>query len=158
MLHEYINVNNHNLIDANLKRKDVSFEFHGIAPIDITTRNPPIIRYSCGNISLDIKEIEARNLVESWSDQNYVARVINYILDDNTKDQIRIRTERTERKKKEEREFINSNKDKMYFTLDNKVYYIKKKDFELNLRFNRWLDSKERAEGITFDNYKDGRE
>ena len=158
MLHEYINIVSLNIINAHIKRKDITLHFHGIAPIEITdVRRPPIIRYSCDSISLDIKEIEARDLVESWSEQNYVARVINYILDDNTKDQIRIRTERTEREKKEEREFINSNKDKMYFTLDNKVYYIKKKDFELNLRFNRWLDSKERAEGISFDNYKDGK-
>ncbi len=156
-MYEYINVNSHNIIDANLKRKDVSLKFHGIAPIDITTINVLKIRYSCGSIGLDIKEIEAKDLIKSWSEQNYIARVLNYILEDNAKDQIRIRTEREEREKKEEREFINSNKDKMYFTLDNKVYYIKKKDFELNIKFNNWLESKERANGVSFDTYKDGK-
>ena len=46
---------------------------------------------------------------------------------------------------------------KMYFVLGNKVLYIDKKEYELNILFNQWLWSNERAEGITFDNYKDGK-
>lgn len=145
------------------KRLPLSIYFHSIrteeellephkqvlATTDIfpKTKRRDIIVYLC-KIDSNPREVELNMGFKEIS--TFEDAIIKSIIDANTKEEEAIVAEK--------RRKMISEEDKMYFVINNTVLYIDKKDYELNILFNEWLDSKERFNGVSFDTYKDGKE
>lgn len=140
---DLFNINDRVSVNSKLSRFNLSFK--GIREND---GNPFIIIYSDSNNL--IKEVEIKNhyiSVGIINTNDYVIRIIQSILDN----------EANITKKELVNIPLEDEANRMYFVLGNKVLYIDKKEYELNLLFNQWLWSKERFNGVTFDDYKDGK-